>query len=68
MNLDQCIDKLINSNNVVIKTKSAAYCLSMNYNIDYAVSVLQEIADNPDNGIFGFNAEMTLKVWKKMVT
>ena len=48
-----------------IKTKAAAYCLSMNYNIDYAVSVLQEIADNPDNGIFGFNAEMTLKVWRK---
>ena len=41
------------------------YCLSMNYNIDYAVSVLQEIADNPDNGIFGFNAEMILKVWIK---
>jgi len=61
----QCIDKLIKSNNVVIKTKAAAYCLSMNYNIDYAVSVLQEIADNPDNGIFGFNAEMTLKVWRK---
>ena len=61
----QCIDRLIRSNNVVIKTKAAAYCLSMNYNIDYAVSVLQEIADNPDNGIFGFNAEMTLKVWRK---
>ena len=60
----QCIDKLIKSNNLVIKTEAAAYCLSMNYNIDYAVSVLQEIADNPDNGIFGFNAEMTLKVWK----
>ena len=39
--------------------------LSLNYNIDYVVSVLQEIADNPDNGIFGFNAEMTLKVWRK---
>ena len=61
----QCIDRLINSNNVVIRTKAAAYCLSLNYNIDYAVSVLQEIAENPDNGIFGFNAEMTLKVWKR---
>ena len=61
----QCIDRLINSNNVVIRTKAAAYCLSLNYNIDYAVSVLQEIAENPDNGIFGFNAEMTFKVWKR---
>ena len=58
-------DRLIKSENVVIKTKAAAYCLSLNYNIDYAVSVLQEIADNPDNGIFGFNAEMTLKVWQE---
>ncbi len=61
----QCIDRLIKSNNVVIKTKAAAYCLSFNYNVDYAVSVLQEIAENPNNGIFGFNAEMTLKVWNK---
>ncbi len=61
----QCIDRLIKSNNVVIKTKAAAYCLSLNYRIDYAVSVLQEIVENPDTGIFGFNAEMTLKVWKK---
>lgn len=59
------IDRLIKSNKVAIKTKAAAYCLSLNYNIDYAVSTLQEIAENPDNGIFGFNAEMTLKVWKK---
>jgi len=61
----QCIDRLINSNNVVIRAKAAAYALSMNYKIDYAVSVLQEIAENPDNGIFGFNAKMTLKVWRK---
>ena len=47
----QCIDRLIKSNNVVIRTEAAAYCLSFNYNVDYAVSVLQEIADNPNNGI-----------------
>ncbi|SCX02171.1 hypothetical protein SAMN02910339_00356 [Lachnospiraceae bacterium YSD2013] len=61
----KCIDGLIKSENVVIRTKAAAYCLSLNYNVDYAISVLQEIAENPDNGIFGFNAEMTLKVWRK---
>ena len=61
----KCIDRLIESNNVVIKTKAAAYCLSLDYNTDYAVSVLQEIAENPDAGIFGFNAEMTLKVWRE---
>ena len=61
----QCIDKLIESNNVVIKTEAAAYCLSLEYNIDYAVSILQEIANNSENGIFGFNAEMILKEWRK---
>lgn len=61
----KCIDRLIESNNVVIKTEAAAYCLSLDYNTDYAVSVLQEIAENPDAGIFGFNAEMTLKVWRE---
>ncbi|MBR1599901.1 MAG: hypothetical protein IJ661_13465 [Lachnospiraceae bacterium] len=60
-----CIDKLIKSNNVVIVTKAAAYCLALGYNVDYAVSVLQNIANDSDNGIFGFNAEMTLKVWEK---
>lgn len=61
----QCIDKLFESDNVVIKSEAAAYCLALNYNVEYAIQVLQGIADNSDNGIFGFNAEMTLKVWKK---
>ena len=61
----KCIMRLFESHNVVVKTEAASYCLALNYNVDYAVSVLQEIAENPDNGIFGFNAEMTLKVWRK---
>lgn len=61
----KCIDKLFESNNVVIRSKAAAYCLALNYKVSYAEAVLQEIAKNPDNKIFGFNAEMTLKVWKE---
>ncbi|MDD5928542.1 MAG: hypothetical protein PUC37_01940 [Spirochaetales bacterium] len=61
----QCIDRLFESSNIVIKTEAAAYCLALNYKVPYAESVLQEIADNPDNKIFGFNAKMTLKVWKQ---
>ena len=61
----ECINRLINSKNVVIRSKAAAYCLALNYRVSYAESVLQEIADNPDNKIFSFNANMTLKVWKE---
>lgn len=61
----QCIDVLLNSDNVVIKSKAAAYCLALNYNVTNAVSLLSSIANDPKNGIFGFNAKMTLKVWKE---
>ncbi len=61
----KCIDKMIQSDNVVLKTEMAAYSLALNYNIDRAVSVLEHIANDPLNGIFGFNAKMTLKVWKE---
>lgn len=61
----ECIDQLLNSKNVAIKSKAAAYCLALNYRVAYAESVLQEIADNPDNKIFSFNAKMTLHVWKQ---
>ncbi|MCQ2978165.1 MAG: hypothetical protein MJ232_09160 [archaeon] len=60
-----CINKLLESNNVVVKTKAAAYCLALNYNIDNAVAILENIVKNEDNGIFGFNAKMTLKVWRE---
>lgn len=61
----KCIDKLLESSNIVIRTQAAAYCLALNYKVLYAEAVLQEIAKNPDNKIFGFNAKMTLKVWKQ---
>ena len=47
----QCIDRLFESSNIVIKTEAAAYCLALDYKVPYAESVLQEIADNPDNKI-----------------
>ncbi len=61
----QCIDRLLESSNIVIKTKAAAYCLALTYRVPYAESVLQKIADNPDNKMFGFDAKMTLQVWKQ---
>ena len=56
---------MLSSQNVVIRTKAAAYCLALNENIDMAEKVLSEISNNEENGIFGFNAKMTLDVWKK---
>ena len=61
----QCIDKLIESPSVIVRTDAAAYCLALSYRIDDAISVLEEIAEDPENGIFGFNAKMTLKVWRE---
>lgn len=59
-----CIPELLNSNNVVVKTKGAAYCLALGYNIETAEKILFDISENQENGIFGFNAKMTLQVWK----
>lgn len=60
-----CIAELLESDNVVVRTKAAAYCLALEINILEAERILQEIRDNPENRIFGFNAGMVLEVWKK---
>lgn len=60
-----CINDMLCSENVVVRTKAAAYCLALNENIDIALEVLTEISNKKENGIFGFNAKMTLEVWKK---
>lgn len=62
---EECIAELLKSKNVVIQTKAAAYCLALGNQIDIAENVLAEISNNPQNGIFGFNAKMTLQVWKE---
>ena len=60
-----CINELLKSENVVIRTKAAAYCLALNENIEMAEEILTEISSKKENGIFRLNAEMTLKVWKE---
>ena len=61
----QCIVRLLESENVVIQTEAASYCLALNYNTEYAVLVLEKIANDSKNDIFGFNAEMIIKEWRK---
>jgi hypothetical protein len=54
---------LFNSENVFIRTEAAAHCLALKICINEAEKILKEASQDEDNGIFGFNAEMTMKVW-----
>ena len=60
-----CIVEMLNSPNVVVRTKAAAYCLALDIDTEIAVKELEKISANNDNGIFAFNAKMTLEVWLK---
>lgn len=54
---------LFGNENVVTRTKAAAHCLALKIHIDKAERILEDAANDDKNGIFGFNAQMTLKVW-----
>ena len=54
---------LFENENVVTRTKAASHCLALNIHIIEAENVLECAAHDKGNGIFGFNSEMTLKVW-----
>jgi len=41
-----CISDMLSSENVVVRTKAAAYLLALNEDIDVAKSILSEISDN----------------------
>ena len=62
---EKCIEILFNSLNPVTITEIATYCLANDYKVAFAENVLNVLADDKQNGIFGFNAKMTLKVWKE---
>ena len=62
---DECISELLKSSNIVVRSEAAAYCLALKRDIKLAEKILNDIASDPNSGIWGFNAEMTLKVWKE---
>jgi len=62
---EDCLVTLLKNDNVVVKTKAAAHCLALNIKINEAIRVLEFTARDEKNGIFGFNAQMTLDVWRK---
>ena len=62
----ECLETLLENDNVVVKTKAAAHCLALNIKINEAIKVLELAATDEKNGIFGFNAQMTLNVWREL--
>ena len=54
---------LFDNENVVTRTKAAAHCLALRIHINKAEKVLEDAANDDKNEIFGFNAQMALKVW-----
>lgn len=61
----ECIDELLKSENVVVRSKGAAYCLALNRNVETGERILEEISREPSYRLYRLNAEMTLKVWRE---
>ncbi len=61
----ECISEMLKSSNVVVRAKAASYCLALNIHTDIGQATLMKIRDDESNGIFSFNAKMTLKVWEE---
>jgi len=57
--------ELLNENNIETKITAAAYCLSLKIYVDKAVEILKTIKKDKGTMIFGFEAEMILKEWKR---
>lgn len=57
--------QLLKNESINVKGIASAHCLILGIYIEEAERILQEIASDKENGILGFEAEMTLKVWKE---
>lgn len=60
----ECLKVLLHNENVVVSNRAAGWFLALNENVDESVKVLLENSEKKEAGIFRFEAEMTLKVWK----
>lgn len=56
---------LLTNRNVVARCKAAAYCLSLSILKEEAIKALIEASKDDSLGIFAFNAEMILKVYRE---
>lgn len=53
---------LFNNKNVVTITKAVAHCLALRIHIDKAEKILEDAANDDQNVIFGFNAQMRFAI------
>lgn len=59
------LPQLFNEENINTRITSAAHCIALNIFVEESAKLLEIEAQNDNNGIFGFDAEMTLKVWRE---
>ena len=62
---EQTLPLLFENENAEVRTMAAAHCLALEIHIQKAEETLEAAANDKSTGIFGFNAEMTLKVWRE---
>jgi len=62
---EKVLKELLKDENICVSSWAAAHCLRLNIYVDEAVKLLEEIAKRKDIGIWRFDAEMTLKVWRE---
>ncbi|MEG1719567.1 MAG: DUF2019 domain-containing protein [Clostridia bacterium] len=56
---------LLYYDNIIVRTYAAAHCIELQMLVKESKKVLKKIAKDKNNGILGFNAEMTLQVYKE---
>lgn len=61
----ETLPTLFDNENVVTRTKAAAHCLTLKICVHEAEKIIEKAVEDDKNGIFGFNAQMTLKVWRE---
>lgn len=59
-----CLRELLQNESVVVSNRAAGWLLSLNEKVDEALKVLLLNSEKKEAGVFRFEAEMTLKVWK----
>jgi|LSQX01.2.fsa_nt_gb hypothetical protein len=57
--------ELLHNDTIEVRMWAAAHMLGLQYEVPTAEQELQKIATQPESGIIGFDAQMTLKVWRK---
>lgn len=61
----ECIHDMLKSENVVVRSEAATYCLALKRNVEAGEHVLEEISREPAYRLYRLNAEMPLKVWRE---